>query len=112
MAVSEAYIEDDFTIQEISSLLNVSESTVYLRMCRYNLSKMEFPDISNDGLDEVIAQLTREFPFCRENMLKQLLRGKDIKAHRMRLRGTVFIEWTVKEFSPEKGVGLADKHIM
>ena len=89
VSVLEAYIEDDFTIQEISHLLNVSESTVYRRMRRYNLSKMEFSDISDDDLDEIIGQLTVEFPFCGENMLKQLLREKGIKVQRMRLRDSI-----------------------
>ena len=49
--VLESWLDEDFTIAEISNLLGVSESTVYRRMREYELSKLEFTDISDQDLD-------------------------------------------------------------
>ena len=43
-------LQEGFTIKEISSILAVSESTVYRTMRQYRLSKFEFTDISDKDL--------------------------------------------------------------
>ena len=50
-SVLECWLDEDFTITEISRLLSVSESTVYRRMREYGLSKLQFTDISDQDLD-------------------------------------------------------------
>ena len=53
--VLESWLDEDFTIAEISNLLGVSESTVYRRMREYELSKLEFTDISDQDLDNKVS---------------------------------------------------------
>ena len=50
-SVLECYLEEDFTISEIASMMSVSESTIYRRMRLYGQSKLEFYDISDEELD-------------------------------------------------------------
>ena len=50
-SVLECWLDEDFTITEISRLLSVSESTVYRRLREYGLSKLQFTDISDQDLD-------------------------------------------------------------
>ena len=40
-SILESYMDQDFTINEISKLLSVSESTIYRRMHQFGISKME-----------------------------------------------------------------------
>lgn len=54
-------------------------------MQHYGLSSLDLSDISDKDLDHHIAELTREFPFCGEGMLKFLLQERGIKVQRMRL---------------------------
>ena len=84
--VIEELLLDGFSIKEISMLLSVSERTVYRRMASYGLRKHVFSDISDLELDEVVGQLTKDFPNCGENMIGQFLRGKDVTVQRCRLR--------------------------
>lgn len=84
--VLECYVEQDFQIEEIAKILSVSPSTVYRRMRKYGLSKMDFTVISDEDLDREIDHITREFPHCGEGMVKQILLTKNIKVQRWRLR--------------------------
>ena len=52
--VLQCWLDEDFTIAEISRLLSVSESTVYRRMREYGLSKLNFTDISDQDLDKQV----------------------------------------------------------
>ena len=45
--VLQCYLEEDFKISEIATMFSVSESTIYRRMRSYNLSKLDFSDISD-----------------------------------------------------------------
>ena len=85
-SVLERYLEQNLAIEEISKILSVSESTIYRRMRQYGLTKMEFSDVSDDELDKVISEITKEFLHCGEGLIKQLLLGKNIKVQRWRLR--------------------------
>ena len=78
-SVLECYLEEDFTISEIASMMSVSESTIYRRMRLYGQSKLEFCDISDEELDHYVEETTKEFPRCGELLLKQLLYGKGSK---------------------------------
>ncbi len=87
--VLESFLEEDFLISEIATMLSVSESTIFCRMRSYGLSKLSFSDISDDELDIYVREIAREFPFCGESMFKQLLQGKGIKVQRNRLRDSI-----------------------
>ena len=87
--VLESFLEEDFLISEIVTMLSVSESTIFCRMRSYGLSKLSFSDISDDELDIYVREIAREFPFCGESMFKQLLQGKGIKVQRNRLRDSI-----------------------
>lgn len=82
----EELLIDGFSIKEISTLLSVSERTIYRRMASYGLRKHTFSEISDHALDEVVRQLTENFPNCGENMIGQMLRGKGVTVQRFRLR--------------------------
>ena len=82
-------LEEGFTIKEISTILAVSESTIYQRMRQYGLSKFEFTDISDKDLDVEVKQIAVEFPYCGENFIKQILFQKGVKVQRMRIRDSV-----------------------
>lgn len=87
--VLENFLEEGFTIKEMSMILSVSESTVYRRMSRYGLSKFEFADISDQELDLEVENIAKEFPYCGENLIKQLLFEKGVKVQRMRIRDSI-----------------------
>lgn len=87
--VLEGYLDDGFKIKEIASLLSVSESTVYRRMGRHGLSQLQFTEITDDDLDKVVEELTREYPSCGEGLLKELLVDRGVKVQRMRLRDSI-----------------------
>ena len=85
--VLQCYLEEDFKISEIATMFCVSESTIYRRMRFYNLSKLDFSDISDEQLDVYVRGIAKDFPLCGEVMIGQLLRGKNVQ--RMRLRDSI-----------------------
>ena len=85
----ENLLDEGFSINEISTLLSISESTVYRRMRTFGLSKLAFSEISDDDLDRAVNHICQDFPRCGENMLKQILSGKGIKVQRVRLRDSI-----------------------
>lgn len=78
-SVLECYLEQKFTIEEISKIPPVSESTIYRQMRGYGLSKIEFSSVTDDKLDLVVSRLRKEFPHSGEGLIKQMLLGKNIK---------------------------------
>ena len=64
------YLEDGFNFKEVASLLSVSESTAYRRMGRYGLSQLQFTQITEGEFDEVLEEITKEYPSCGEGLLK------------------------------------------
>ena len=88
-AILESHLEEGFTVQEIGSIFSVSESTIYRRMRSYNLSKLDFSNISDAELDRHLAEIAHEFPHCGESMVKGILMQRGIKVQRMRLRDSL-----------------------
>lgn len=74
----ENLLNTGFQIQEIAQLLSVSESTVYRRMQSYGLSKVHFTLIDDDDLTNTVKDVIKEFPYCGESMLNEILRQKNI----------------------------------
>ena len=70
-------------------MLSVSERTIYRRMERYGLRALNFSNISDDELDRHVTEVSKDFPFCGEQMLKFLLKERGIKVQRMRLRDSI-----------------------
>lgn len=59
-------------------------------MERYaRLRALNFSSISYDELDQHVAETSKDFPFCGEQMLKFLLKERSIKVQRMRLRNSI-----------------------
>ena len=58
-------------------------------MGRYGLSQLQFTEITDDELDGVVEEITREYPSCGEGLLKQILADRGIKLQRTRLRDSV-----------------------
>ena len=88
-SVLEYYLEENLTIEDISKMLSVSQSTIYRRMRHYGLNKLEFSVISDEELDRQLTEITKEFPHCGEGMIKQILLQRKIKVQRMRLRDSL-----------------------
>jgi len=82
-SVLENHTDEGFMIKEIASMLSVSESTIYRRMQTYGLSSLDFSDISDEDLDYHMTELSKDFPFCGEGMMKFLLQQRGIKVQRM-----------------------------
>ena len=45
-------------------------------MGRYGLSQLQFTDITEGELDEVVEEITGEYPSCGEGLLKQINTGR------------------------------------
>ncbi|KAH3801388.1 hypothetical protein DPMN_155037 [Dreissena polymorpha] len=84
--VLENLVENGYKIIDIARLLAVSERTVYRRMMQYGLSKQSFSTLTDDNLDGHVTEVIKEFPFCGENMIMQILRQTGINIQRYRLR--------------------------
>ena len=84
--VLENLIDEGFAISKIAKLLSVSESTIFRRMRQYNISKDIFSTCNDDELDASVGPLIKDYPFCGENILGQMLRKTGIKVQRWRLR--------------------------
>ena len=87
--VLENLLGEGFTIKEISTILSVSESTIYRRMSLFGLSRSDFTDISYLELDQHIENITEDFPYCGESLIKQFLIEKGIIVQRMRIRDSL-----------------------
>ena len=87
--ILENFLDEDFLVSEIATMLSVSESTIYGRMRSYGLSKLDFSEITDQQLDTKVSKIVQDFPFCGENMIKQLLLGKGIKVQRSRMRDSI-----------------------
>jgi len=88
-SILENHVEEGFMIKEIASMFSVSESTIYSRMQSYGLSSLDFSVISDKDLDHHITELSKDFLFCGEGMIKFLLQERGIKVQRMRLRDSI-----------------------
>lgn len=55
-------------------------------MGQYGLSQFQFSEITDEDLDNIVEEMTREFPSCGEGMLRHILADQGIKVQRMRLR--------------------------
>jgi hypothetical protein len=58
-------------------------------MRSYGLSKLNFTHISDEELENHVIQISKDFPYCGEGLLKHILIQKGIKVQRMRLRDSV-----------------------
>lgn len=58
-------------------------------MQKYELSCHIFSDIEDDELDRNVLELSKEFPFCGESMIRFFLQERGIKVQRMRLRDSI-----------------------
>lgn len=84
------FISDGFKISYIAKLLDVSERTIYRRMQQFNLYVENFSDISDDVLFLEVGKTVKEFPFCGENMVMQLLKQRGFRVQRWRLRDALY----------------------
>ena len=75
---------------EISTLLAVSERTVYRRLHEFGIKVRDFTDVSNLILNENVLLLCEQFPNCGEQFLNQMLRQeKGLIIQRSRLRESI-----------------------
>ena len=77
--VLENLIDEGFAISKIVKLLSVSESTIFRRMRQYSISKNIFSTCNDDELDASVGPLIKEYPFCGENILGQMLGNLELR---------------------------------
>ena len=70
--------DDGFSVKGIPNVLCVSERTVLRRMVQYGLTIRNFSNISGDQLDFDVLALTKDYPFCSETVMRELLKGRGI----------------------------------
>ena len=76
------FISDGLKISYIANLLGVSERTIYRRMQQFNLYVENLFDLSDDVLLLEVGEIVKEFPFCGENMVMQLLNQRGLRVQR------------------------------
>ena len=64
----------------------VSERTVLRHMAEHDLKITNFSIISDDQLDFDVVALTKDYPFCGETILRELLKGTGIIIQRYRFK--------------------------
>ena len=87
--VFENFIEHGFTLKEMSALLGISARTIYRRIDEFNLKKINFSDTDKNQLDHEIVQITEEFPYCGELMIRETLRQKRFHLQRYKIHESV-----------------------
>ena len=85
----ENFIQEGFTVREISAIAGVSERTIYRRMTEYDLKIRDFSKVSDNQLDLEVLALTNDYPFCEEIMLRELLKGRGFNVERYHLRDSI-----------------------
>ena len=79
-------VEEGFKVKEISSMIGVSERTIFRRFQDYDIKVTQFDNITDEELDEKLLVLCTEFPNCGEKMLNEMLKEKGIILQRSRIR--------------------------
>ena len=74
----ENLIDDGFSVKRMPNVLCVSERTVLRRMVQYGLTIRNFSNISDDQLDFDVLALTKDYPYCSETIMRELLKGRGI----------------------------------
>ena len=74
----ENLIDDGFSVNEMPNVLCVSGRTVLRGMVEYGLTIRNFSNISDDQLDFDVLALTKDYPFCSEAIMRELLKGRGI----------------------------------
>ncbi|KAL3851855.1 hypothetical protein ACJMK2_015557, partial [Sinanodonta woodiana] len=64
-------------------------STVYRRMRQYDIAKMEFSNMNDDEIGIHVGKVIKEFSFCGENILRQILKLQGVHVQRWRLRDII-----------------------
>ena len=82
------YLMDcNFSVTEISDILNVSKRTVERRMSAYNLIGINrFTGITDEQLDNAVKDVKRTSPDCGSKLLSGYLRAMHINVQRSRIR--------------------------
>lgn len=76
--ILEDLLAEGFYVKEISSLLGVSERTIYRRMLDFDLKVQKFDVMTDNELDSHLLKLTSEYPNCGGGMLILMLKQQGI----------------------------------
>ena len=80
-------------------MLNVSESTIYRRMRQRNLSICNlYDEILDDDLDQTVSEIVKEFPRCREAMVREILRQRDVQVRGERMKISFIIKTSSSKY--------------
>ena len=71
------------------NILCMLERTVLRHIVEYGLKIRNFSNISDNQLDSDVLALTKDYPFCGETFLRELLKGREIIIQRYRFRDSM-----------------------
>ena len=80
-------VESNFTSIQISNMLGVSLRTIQRRLSEFGISiRMTYSSISDDELDELVAQIQMQFPMCGNRLMQGHLLSKGYRVQQKRVR--------------------------
>lgn len=88
--VLEMFFENGCIIIYILNFFLVLKRMIYRRMVQYGFSKMNFLEIFDDDFDLKFGEILKDFFFCGENFLRQMIILKGIRVFRWRLRESIY----------------------
>ncbi|XP_060587542.1 uncharacterized protein LOC132743043 isoform X2 [Ruditapes philippinarum] len=84
------YVENDFSVNDISSILNVSSRTIARRLQYYSLSiRNSYSNIDDNELDELVASKVQEFPNSGYRTIYGHLKSVDVRIQISRVREAI-----------------------
>lgn len=80
-----------FTWRAISAILNVSERTLRRRRQEFGMPSFrnEFADLSNEEIDQIVAEILTKSPNSGERMVTGSIRSRGLKISREKLRDSI-----------------------
>ena len=80
ISVLESLLDSDFTVKDISYILNVSEKTIKRRFVQYGLSsRQRYSSIPDIELDSMVEDIVAEFPYVGYRTVRGILVSKGVK---------------------------------
>ena len=93
LVIPKIFVEDSiqkkFTVTEISAIAGALESKIYKDLEEYDLETKDFSKVPDNQLGPEVLILTNDYPFCKEFMLRELLKCWGFNVERYCLRDSI-----------------------
>ncbi|XP_071964143.1 uncharacterized protein [Antedon mediterranea] len=83
------FVDNNFTVQDMSKMFSVSKRTIERRLQEYNMTTRNYTDISSEFLDARIGMITMNFPRSGLKSIEAHLMKDGIRVRREALRDSV-----------------------